>query len=79
VSSFDKAVGDESADGERRRPRNWSDLSRGLPALILYAVAGAAYIAIGVFFEIMLFSWLTSTLFLVFVVWVIPFVVRRLR
>ncbi|MEX2238870.1 MAG: hypothetical protein WEB00_15200 [Dehalococcoidia bacterium] len=51
----------------------------GWQELLLYVVVGAAYIAIGIFFEILLFSWLTGTLFMLAGVWLVPMLVRRLR
>jgi hypothetical protein len=47
--------------------------------LRLYLVAAVAYIAIGVAFPTVLYSWVEGTAFLLLVVWILPSLIRRLR
>jgi hypothetical protein len=47
--------------------------------LRLYLVAAVAYIAIGVAFPAVLYSWVEGTAFLLLVVWILPLLIRRLR
>ncbi len=47
--------------------------------LRLYLVAAVAYIAIGVAFPTLLYSWVEGTAFLLLVVWILPSLIRRLR
>jgi hypothetical protein len=47
--------------------------------LKLYLVAAVAYIAIGVAFPTVLYSWVEGTAFLLLVVWILPSLIRRLR
>jgi hypothetical protein len=47
--------------------------------LSLYLVAGAAYIALGVAWPDLLWSWVEGTAFLLLAVWILPAAVRRLR
>lgn len=44
----------------------------------LYLVAAALYIALGVAFPSLLFSWVEGTAFLLLAVWIVPSFVRRL-
>jgi hypothetical protein len=43
----------------------------------LYAAAGVAYIALGVAFPDLLWSWVEGAAFLVLAVWAVPALVRR--
>ena len=54
-------------------------LAGGRRELVLYLVAAAVYIAIGVAVPEFLFSWVVAAAFLLLVVAVVPYVVRRLR
>jgi hypothetical protein len=47
--------------------------------LRLYLVAAVAYIAIGLAFPTVLYSWVEGTAFLLLVVWILPSLIRRLR
>ena len=47
--------------------------------LRLYLIAAVAYIAIGVAFPTVLYSWVEGTAFLLLVVWILPSLIRRLR
>jgi hypothetical protein len=47
--------------------------------LRLYLFAAVAYIAIGVAFPTVLYSWVEGTAFLLLVVWILPSLIRRLR
>jgi hypothetical protein len=47
--------------------------------LRLYVVAAVAYIAIGLAFPTVLYSWVEGTAFLLLVVWILPSLIRRLR
>ena len=47
--------------------------------LRLYLVAAVAYIALGVAYPTVLFSWVEGTAFLLLVVWILPSLIRRLR
>ena len=47
--------------------------------LKLYLVAAVAYIAIGVAFPTVLYSWVEGTAFLLLVVRILPSLIRRLR
>ena len=51
----------------------------GPRTLALYLVTGVVYVALGVFFPAFLFSWVVGAGFLVFCVWVLPALARRLR
>jgi hypothetical protein len=44
----------------------------------LYLVAAGLYIALGVAYPPLLFSWVEGTAFLLLVVWIVPAFVRRL-
>jgi hypothetical protein len=46
--------------------------------LVLYLVAAAVYIALGVAFPRLLISWVEGTAFLLLAVWILPALVRRL-
>lgn len=61
------------SDGIQQR----SDTVTGKRALLLYVIVGAAYIGTGVFFEILLFSWLTGAIFMLAGVWLVPLLVHR--
>ena len=45
---------------------------------LLYAAAGAAYVALGVFVPVFLFTWPVGAAFLLLAVWVAPALVRRI-
>lgn len=45
--------------------------------LLLYVVAGAIYVTLGVFWWRVLLSWVEGTAFLLLAVWIIPYAVRR--
>lgn len=62
-----------TSDGVQRRP----DTVSGRRALWLHIVVAAAYIAIGIFFEILLFSWLTGAFFMLAGVWLVPAIASR--
>jgi hypothetical protein len=47
--------------------------------LALYLAAAAAYIALGVAFPDLLWSWVEGAAFLLLAVWVLPTLVRRVR
>ena len=47
-------------------------------AVALYAVAGAVYIAIGVTWPDVLLSWLVAAAYILTVLWLVPWLVRRL-
>jgi hypothetical protein len=47
--------------------------------LRLYLIAAVAYIAIGLAFPTVLYSWVEGTAFLLLVVWILPSLIRRLR
>lgn len=47
--------------------------------MLLYLAAGVVYIAIGVFVEEFLFSFVVGAAYLLIVVWAIPALLRRLR
>lgn len=47
--------------------------------LALYLAAGVAYIALGVAFPDLLWSWVEGAAFLLLAVWVLPSLVRRLH
>ena len=47
--------------------------------LRLYLVAAVAYIALGVAYPSVLYSWVEGTAFLLLVVWILPSLIRRLR
>jgi hypothetical protein len=47
--------------------------------LSVYLAAAAAYIALGVAFPDLLFSWVEGTAFLLVCVWLLPAAIRRLR
>lgn len=46
--------------------------------LALYLVAAGLYIALGVAYPSLLFSWVEGTAFLLLAVWIVPAFVRRL-
>ena len=46
---------------------------------LLYAAAAVAYVLLGVFFPVVLFTWPAGAGFLLFAVWVLPALARRLR
>ncbi|HEU6446566.1 MAG TPA: hypothetical protein VFL61_16045 [Gaiellaceae bacterium] len=46
--------------------------------LALYLVAAVLYIALGVAYPSLLFSWVEGTAFLLLAVWIVPAFVRRL-
>lgn len=46
--------------------------------LTLYLVSAALYIALGVAYPSLLFSWVEGTAFLLLAVWIVPSFVRRL-
>lgn len=46
--------------------------------LTLYLVAAALYIALGVAYPSLLFSWVEGAAFLLLAVWIVPSFVRRL-
>ncbi|HET9323576.1 MAG TPA: hypothetical protein VFO03_06820 [Gaiellaceae bacterium] len=46
--------------------------------LTLYLVAAVLYIALGVMYPSLLFSWVEGTAFLLLAVWIVPSFVRRL-
>ena len=46
--------------------------------LVLYIVAGIAYIALGVFVQQVLAWWIYGAAFLLFAVWIVPAFLRRL-
>ena len=54
---------------------------RGVLALALYVLAGAAYVTLGVFFPRVLLSWVEGAGFLLLAVWLLPalvlFALRR--
>ena len=54
-------------------------LAGGRRELVLYLVAAAVYRAIGVAVPAFLFSWVVAAAFLLLVVVVLPFAIRRLR
>ena len=54
-------------------------LAGGRRELVLYLVAAAIYIAIGVAVPEFLFTWVVAAGFLLLVVAIVPYVVRRLR
>jgi hypothetical protein len=47
--------------------------------LALYLAAAAAYIALGVAFPDVLWSWVEGAAFLLVAVWLLPAAIRRLR
>ena len=47
--------------------------------LTLYLVAAVSYIALGVAFPEVLYSWFVGTAYLLVVVWILPSLLRRLR
>jgi putative Ca2+/H+ antiporter (TMEM165/GDT1 family) len=47
--------------------------------LALYLAAAAAYIALGVAFPDVLWSWVEGAAFLLVAVWLLPSAIRRLR
>jgi hypothetical protein len=47
--------------------------------LRLYLIAAVAYIALGVAYPQLLYSWVEGTAFLLLVVWILPSLIRRLR
>lgn len=51
----------------------------GLGTLVLYLSAGATYIALGVLEPRLLLSWIEGAGFLLLAVWLLPFLVSRLR
>ena len=47
-------------------------LTRGPVALVLYLIAGAVYVTLGVFFPRILLSWVEGAGFLLVAVWALP-------
>ena len=64
-------------DGSPSRLRE--ALARGRRELALYLAAGAVYVAVGVAVPEFLFTWVVAAAFLLLVVVVLPFAIRRLR
>ena len=58
---------------------NTGDRGSRWTTLLLYLAAGVVYIAIGVFVEEFLFSFVVGAAYLLIVVWAIPALLRRLR
>ena len=52
---------------------------RNREELLLYLAVGTAYVALGVAFPEVLFSWVEGAAFLLLGVWILPALVRRLR
>jgi hypothetical protein len=52
---------------------------RPSPELALYLAAAVAYIALGVVWPNLLWSWVEGAAFLLLAVWILPSLVRRLR
>jgi hypothetical protein len=52
---------------------------RPSPELTLYLAAAVAYIAFGVAWPDLLWSWVEGAAFLLLAVWILPSLVRRLR
>ena len=59
--------------GSRPRPRPGA-----IGQLLLYAGAAGTYVALSVFFPVLLFSWIVGTGYLLLCVWILPALVRRL-
>ena len=54
-------------------------MTPGLRTLAVYAVSGACYITLGVFFPRFVLSWVEGASFLLLTVWLIPMLIGRLR
>lgn len=53
--------------------------SPAVRTLILYLIAGAVYVTLGVFFPRVMLSWAEGITFLLLIVWVLPTAYRRWR
>lgn len=47
--------------------------------MLLYLIAGAVYIGLGVAFPVLLYSWVVGAGYLLLAVWVLPALWKRLR
>ena len=63
----------------RAAERAWPRVSRRVWEPALYAGAAVSYIAIGVFVNEFVLSWVVAFAWLLLWVWVLPTLVRRLR
>jgi hypothetical protein len=68
----------ESRSGRPDGQGLWSRVLRQHGELILYLVAGVAYITLGVFVKQVLALWIEGAAFLLLTVWLLPALVRRL-
>lgn len=68
---------DRRDEGDRRS--SLGDALRRYNELILYGVAGVAYITLGIFVKQALALWIEGAAFLLLAVWLLPAAIRRLR
>ena len=53
-------------------------LSSGWRELLIYVIAGAVYIAAGVFYPQVVFSWVEGAGYLLVAVWLVPALIARI-
>lgn len=69
---------DDEREGEASPKRGAGGILERHGELILYLVAGVAYITLGVFVKQALALWLEGAAFLLLAVWIVPALIRRI-